>query len=47
MSTTILRVLKQRARAVPSGADALQIVGIDDWAWRKGHHHFGTILVDL
>jgi transposase len=44
---TILRVLKQRARAVPSGADALQIVGIDDWAWRKGHHHFGTIMVDL
>ena len=44
---TILRVLKQRARAVPSGADALQVVGIDDWAWRKGHHHFGTIMVDL
>ena len=44
---TILRVLKQRARAVPSGADALRIVGIDDWAWRKGQHHFGTILVDL
>jgi transposase len=44
---TILRVLKQRARAVPSSADALQVVGIDDWAWRKGHHYFGTILVDL
>src|SRR3954453_14455543 len=44
---TILRVLKQRARALPSGADALRIVGIDDWAWRKGQHHFGTILIDL
>jgi hypothetical protein len=31
---------------VTSG-NALRIVGIDDWAWRKGQHHFGTILVDL
>jgi transposase len=22
-------------------------VGIDDWAWQKGQHHYGTILVDL
>jgi hypothetical protein len=32
---TILRILKQRVRTAPSGADVLQIVGIDDWAWRK------------
>src|SRR5918912_527384 len=25
---------------------ALQAVGIDEWAWRRGHH-YGTILVDL
>ena len=22
-------------------------MGIDDWAWQKGQHHYGTILVDL
>jgi transposase len=30
-----------------TNGDVLRIVGIDDWAWRKGQHHFGTILVDL
>jgi transposase len=43
---TILRLVKRSAKALPSG-DAIRVVGIDDWAWRKGQHHFGTILVDL
>jgi hypothetical protein len=34
---TLVRTLKRRASPVPSG-DALRIVGIDDWAWRKGQH---------
>jgi transposase len=25
---------------------ALQAVGVDEWAWQRGHRH-GTILVDL
>jgi hypothetical protein len=26
--------------------ETLRVVGIDDWAWRKGQQHFGTIFVD-
>jgi transposase len=42
---TLLRHLKKAARrSVPS--HALRMVGVDDWAWRKGQS-FGTLLVDL
>jgi len=42
---TILRSLKQRAkeRRTETG---VRVVGIDDWAWRKGST-YGTIVVDL
>ena len=40
---TLLRVIRRRAR-VPS--EALSIIGIDDWAWRR-NHHYGTIVCDL
>ncbi len=30
----------------PSPPSSLSVVGIDEWAWRRGHH-YGTILVDL
>ena len=43
---TILRLLK-RPVPTPLAPETLQVVGIDDWAWQKGQHHFGTILVDL
>jgi transposase len=41
--TTLLRLV--RAALVPS-TPALQAVGLDQWAWRRGHR-YGTILVDL
>ena len=40
---TILRRVKQRARPAVTG---MQIVGIDEWAKRKGRT-YGTIVVDL
>jgi transposase len=40
---TLLRLV--RAAKVPP-TPALQAVGIDEWAWRRGHR-YGTILVDL
>jgi hypothetical protein len=40
---TLLR--RVRSASLPEGP-APQIIGIDDWAWRKGKR-YGTIIVDL
>jgi len=42
---TILRCLKQRAKARRAEAN-VRVVGVDDWAWRKGST-YGTIIADL
>jgi hypothetical protein len=36
----ILRVLK-RLPVAPLSPDVLHVVGIGDWAWRKGQHPYG------
>jgi hypothetical protein len=42
---TILRCLKRRAKTRSAEAN-IRVVGVDDWAWRKGFT-YGTIIVDL
>lgn len=41
---TLLRSLRAQAGSVDAAAP--RVIGIDDWAWKKGHR-YGTIICDL
>jgi transposase len=43
---TLLRRVKRWARLRPA-IPPIAVLGVDDWAWRKGYGRYGAILVDL
>lgn len=40
---TLLRTVRARA---PEAGPASRVIGIDDWAWKRGHR-YGSIVCDL
>ncbi len=43
---TLLRRVKRSGECCPHST-SIPVLGVDEWAWRKGYSGYGTILVDL